>query len=86
MDLAKLTNRVGKDLDDAISSNLTTAERDAVMKIVQAALVDATGHTHTESKKTAIACCGHEADLAHKIQEELDKKRDMLITNLKSMR
>jgi len=27
----------------------------------------------------------HEADLVHKIQEQMDKKRDMLIANLSAM-
>jgi hypothetical protein len=37
-------------------------------------------------KETAVVCCGPEADLAHKIQEEMDKKRKVLITNLMSIR
>ena len=31
-------------------------------------------------------CCGPEADLAHKIQNEMDRKRDVLIANLMAMR
>jgi hypothetical protein len=29
---------------------------------------------------------GHEADLAHKLQEEMEQKRSMLIANLMAMR
>ena len=53
---------------------------------VQQAMLDASSRTHREMKDTAVVCCGPEADLAHKIQNEMDKKRDMLIANLMAMR
>jgi len=49
-------------------------------------MLDASKRTHREMKETAVVCCGAEADLAHKIQEQMDRKRDMLITNLMAMR
>ncbi len=86
MDLAALSNRVTQAVDDAISTDMPAAERDAILKIVQQALLDASDKTHKECKEAAVICCGPEADLAHKIQEEMDKKRDMLIANLTAMR
>lgn len=86
MDLAKLSDRVTQALDEAISADLPPEERDAIMKIVQQALLDTSTRTHKECKDVAVVCCGPEADLAHKIQEQMDKKRDMLIANLMSMR
>jgi hypothetical protein len=86
MNLAKLSKRVTQELDDALSDDLPTAEREAILKIVQQAMLDASSRTHREMKDAAIVCCGPEADLAHKIQNEMDKKRDMLIANLKAMR
>lgn len=50
------------------------------------ALLDASERTHKEYREAVIACCGPEADLAHKIQEQMNKKRDVLIANLMSMR
>ena len=86
MDLAKLSDRVTQALDEAISADLPAEERDAILKIVQQALLDTSKRTHTACSEAAVVCCGPEADLAHKIQEEMDKKRDMLIANLMSMR
>ena len=86
MDLAKLSKRVTEELDDALSDDLPSTEREAILKIVQQAMLDASSRTHREMKDTALVCCGPEADLAHKIQEQMDKKREMLIANLKAMR
>jgi len=86
MNLEKLTKRVMQELDIALSDDLSTDEKEAVLEIVQRAMLDASSRTHREMKETAVICCGPEADLVHKIQEEMDKKRDMLIANLSAMR
>jgi hypothetical protein len=86
MALAALSDRVTQALDDAIAADLPAEEREAILKIVQQAVLEASNRTHKELKEAAVICCGPEADLAHKIQEQMDKKRDMLIANLMSMR
>ena len=86
MDLAKLSDRVTQSLDEAISTDLPAAERDEILKIVQQAILDASQRTQNACKEATVICCGPEADLAHKIQEELDRKRDMLVANLMAMR
>jgi hypothetical protein len=86
MNLEKLSNRVSQELDTALSDDVPAAEREAILDIVRRAMLDASSRTHREMKETAVVCCGPEADLAHKIQEEMDSKRDMLISNLMSMR
>ena len=86
MNLEKLSKRVKQELETALSTDLPATEREAILEIVQRAMLDASSRTHREMKETAIICCGPEADLAHKIQEEMDKKRNMLIANLSAMR
>jgi hypothetical protein len=86
MQLDELLNRVTQDLENAISAELPVEERAAILKIVKQALLDASERTHKEYREAVIACCGPEADLAHKIQEQMNKKRDVLIANLMSMR
>ena len=86
MNLEKLSKRVKDELDAALADDLPAAEKEAILEIVQRALLDASARTHREMKETAIVCCGPEADLAHKIQEEMDKKRKALIANLMSIR
>lgn len=84
MNLEILSKRVTQELDTALS-DISPVEKEAILDIVQRAMSDASTRTHRELKETAIICCGHEADLAHKIQEQMDKKRDMLVANLSAM-
>lgn len=86
MDLAELSKQVSRKLNDAIPTDLAEEEREAIAKIVQQALLDATGHTHEEVTQAAMAVCAADTDLAHKLQKRMDQKRDMLIANLSSMR
>jgi hypothetical protein len=86
MNLEKLSNRVTQELDSALSADLPAAEREAILDIVRRAMLDSSNRTTREMKETAVVCCGPEADLAHKMQEEMDKKRTMLIANLTAMR
>ena len=86
MNLEDLSNRVTQELDTALSAHLPAAEREEILDIVRRAMLDSASRTHREMKETAVVCCGPEADLAHKIQEEMDKKRNMLIANLMAMR
>lgn len=86
MNLEKLSDRVAQELNTALADDLPAAERDEILDIVRRAMLDASSRTHREMKDTAIICCGPEADLAHKMQEQMAKKKDMLIANLKAMR
>ena len=86
MNLEKLSHRVTQELDKALSEDLPAAEREVILDIVRRAMLDASSRTTREMKETAVVCCGPEADLAHKIQEQMDNKRNMLIANLKAMR
>jgi len=86
MNLEKLSKRVTQELDTALSADLPRPEREAILNIVRQAMLDSANRTHSEMKEIASVCCGPEADLAHKIQEQMDKKRNLLITNLMAMR
>ena len=86
MDLAALSERITQDLCNAVSVDLAAEDRAAISGVVRKALLDVSGRTHEAYKDVAVICCGPEADLAHKMQEEMDKKRDMLIANLMAMR
>ncbi len=86
MNLEQLSNRVTQELKIALADDLPAAERDAILDIVRRAMLDSAKRTHREMKETAVVCCGPEADLAHKIQEQMEKKRSMLVANLMAMR
>ena len=86
MNLEKLTKRVTEELATALPADMPAAEREAIVDIVRKAMQDSSKRTHRELKGIAATRLGHEADLAHKIQEEMDKKSDLLISNLSAMR
>ncbi len=75
-----------QELETTLAPDLPASERKAILDIVQRAMLDSSKRTHREMKDTAMICCGAEADLAHKIQEQMDKKRSMLIANLMALR
>lgn len=85
MNLENLVSRVTEELNTALS-DVPEAERSNILGIVKQAMLDSATRTHRDMKETAVVCCGPEADLAHKIQEQMDKKRDMLVANLVAMR
>ncbi|MCP5037533.1 MAG: hypothetical protein GY945_08035 [Rhodobacteraceae bacterium] len=86
MNLEKLSDRVTQELDAILSADLPAAEREAILDIVRRAMLDSASRTHREMKETAVVCCGPEADLAHKIKEQMDLKNKVLISNLMAMR
>jgi hypothetical protein len=86
MNLEKLTDRVTKELGHTLPDSLPSAEREAIVNLVRQAMQDASSRTTRELKQTAVIACGAEADLAHKIQEQMDKKRNVLVANLQAMR
>ena len=86
MNLEKLTKRVTKELETALPADMSAEERENIVNIVRKAMQDSSKRTHRELKGIAATRLGHEADLAHKIQEEMDKKSDLLISNLSAMR
>ena len=86
MDMAMLTHRATNAIDAAISVKLSASDLAAIQGIIQTTLRDAADQHHSHLKEAVRMCCGPEADLAHKIQNEMDKKRDVLIANLMAMR
>lgn len=83
--LEHLTKPATHELQEALS-HLPNAHGNSMKDIVQRAKLDASHRALRDIKETAVICCGHEANLAHEIQEQMDKKRDMLIVNLSAMR
>lgn len=86
MNLEKLSKRVTDELATALTDDIPADKRDEILDIVQRAMLDSANRTHRELEQAAVVCCGAEADLAHKIQEQMDKKRNVLVSNLMAMR
>ena len=72
MHLEKLAKRVAEELEASLSKDIPADQRQEILDIVQRAMLDSATRTHRDLKETAVICCGPEADLAHKIQEQMD--------------
>lgn len=85
MNLEKLTIRVANELQTALPDNIPADERKVIVDIVRQAMQDASKRTHRELRAIAMDCCGHEADLAHKIQDTMHKKREPQYRNWRTI-
>ena len=65
---------------------LSDAEKAEVASIVSKLLVKTVKKTTHNQVETARNCCGPEKDLAHQLSEEMHRKKNLLISNLKALR
>ena len=82
MKLKTLADNAVTEIDNTLPDNLTEEQTAAIAKIVENTLVEAVGHTSRSCRDAAVVCCGPEADMAHKIAEEVKLARKALIANL----
>jgi len=66
--------------------DLSDAEKEEISKIVSQLLVKTVEKTTKNQVEAAANCCGPELDLAHQIREEMNRKKEVLISNLKALR
>ena len=66
--------------------NLSDADKEEISKIVGQLLVKTVEKTTKNQVETAANCCGPELDLAHQIRDEMNRKKEVLISNLKALR
>ena len=68
------------------SHDLSDGEKENITKIVGQLLVKTVEKTTKNHLEAAASCCGPEIDLAHQIREEINRKKDVLISNLRALR
>ena len=68
------------------SHDLSDSDREQISNIVSQLLVKTVEKTTKNHLEAAANCCGPELDLAHQIREEINLKKDVLISNLKALR
>lgn len=82
MKLKNLAQNAVTEIDKTIPTELSDTESEAIAKIIEDTLIKAVGHTTDSVREAAVVCCGPEADLAHKIAEEMRLAQRTLIANL----
>jgi acetylornithine deacetylase/succinyl-diaminopimelate desuccinylase-like protein len=68
---------------DADLSDETRAKISSIIEKSLARTVEQTSHAH---RRATVVCCGPEADLAHKINEEVRRANIALTANLMALR
>ena len=68
------------------SHDLSETEKEQITELVGQLLVKTVEKTTKNQALAAVNCCGSEVDLAHQIREEMNRKKDVLISNLKALR
>ncbi len=66
--------------------SLDDDDKKRILKIINKSLIRTVEHTSAAAREATVQCCGAEADLAHKIQEEYERKIRALIANLQALR
>lgn len=86
MSLKTLADDAVMQISKAIPGRISEAETEVISRIVEHTLIKAVNQASENCTSAAVVCCGPEADLAHKIAEEVDRAQYALIANLVSMR
>ncbi len=86
MTLKSLVDDALIQIDGTVSTSLTESETAAISKIIENTLIKAVKQSTKSCTTAAVRCCGPDADLAHKITEQVDRTQHVLITNLMAMR
>jgi hypothetical protein len=64
----------------------TKTQRAEIARVIESALEDTVAEAAATYQEVAVMCCGPEADLAHKITHEADKRTELLIASLSHQR
>ena len=86
MSLEKISKETAFALENAIATDFSEEEREKISQILKSALIKSVEQTTKSHKEAAVICCGPEADLAHKIAEEMSLANKALIANLTALR
>lgn len=87
MSLEKTALKTADKIDQALSGfDLSEQQKAEILKIVGKSLVKTAEEMTEAHREATVVCCGPEADLAHKIEEEVERKKTALIANLMALR
>ena len=87
MGLSKTATKAAKKIDKALKNyDLSEEEKAEILRIVGKSLIKTIEEAAEHHQAATVACCGPEADIAHKIAHEVELKKQALISNLMALR
>lgn len=86
MNLTRVASQAAYDAGRAIGASPSKAEMDQVTAIIAKAMETAVIEASSRHSSACAHCLSHDADLAHKIRAEIERKKIALIANLSSLR
>ena len=87
MSLKKLADETVMKLEEAFpNTDLSADEKAEVSRIIEQTLIKTVEQATLVHKKATTVCCGHEADMAHKIAEQVGRENIALTANLSALR
>ncbi len=87
MALTKTAQKAARKIDEVLAEHdLSDEEKATILRIIEKSMIKTIEETASTHHEATVVCCGPEADLAHKIQEEAERKTQALIANLMALR
>lgn len=87
MELSKTAQKAVHKIDKVLDHhNLSDQDKSEILRIIGKSLMKTVEETTDRHNEATVFCCGPEADLAHKIEEEVERKKQALIANLMALR
>ncbi len=87
MALAQTAQEAAQKIEQVLDDyDLSGEEKTQILKIIEKLVIQSIEETASSHHEATVICCGPEADLAHKIQEEAERKTSALIANLMALR
>ena len=87
MSLEKTALKTAKKINSALEGyDMSEQQKAEILAIIGKSLVKTAEEMTEAHREATVFCCGPEADLAHKIAEEVERKKKALIANLMALR
>ena len=86
MSIRMKANAAIQDLEKLLSEQWTESQEQAARKVIETAMLDAINEMCEHSAKAVNLCCSADQDMAHKINDELQRTKFAVLANLYSMR
>lgn len=87
MSLKQLADETVAKLEEAFpNADVTAEEKREISRIIEQTLIKTVERATQVHKKATTICCGPEADMAHKITEQVERENIALTANLSALR